>query len=90
MDIITHKTGPYNRDWLYKAMNVGFREEFHLHPPMERVKSHKQTQDEMDEIQMRQDMPLWDWQGRCGCGRVREKKQLKANHGLCEKCKEMQ
>lgn len=83
---IVRKSCRWNKHDLLKLQNVGFREEFQLKLPMERVKPSRQDPAVRDDIGSRINRSLWPWQGRCPCGRVRDRKDLEANGGLCERC----
>ncbi|MCE5324902.1 MAG: hypothetical protein LLG01_00660 [Planctomycetaceae bacterium] len=84
---IVRKSAPWDKHTMLDLMNVGFTDEFKLHLPMERVKARTQSEADKDAIQQRLNIHLWPWQARCACGAVRDKQELKAHGGQCEKCR---
>lgn len=75
---------------IQKLAEVGFAEEFKPKWPMERrrYRGRVATIDEWDHFQAASDATLWDWQARCKCGRIRDRIELKAHGGLCERCRQ--
>jgi hypothetical protein len=83
---IVKKSCPWPKHKMYELMNVGFREDFKLVPPMERVQSRQASAEQMDRFDRRAGRELWPWQARCACGRVRDRKELDNHGGKCERC----